>query len=306
MSMKAIECSAYGGPDVLTMRELAIPTPKDNEVLIKIKAAGVNTADVRIRGLAVDGFMRIVMRLVLGLRKPRNAVLGTTLSGIVESVGRKVIRFKPGDQIFGTTGLGLGAYAEYICLPESGNILQKPPSSSFEQAVAILFGGLTSIYFLRKAGIESKSEQKVLIYGATGSVGTAAVQVAKHYRANVTSICGEQGVELAKSLGSDNIIVYTRQDITSLHEQFDIIFDAVGKIKKKDCLHLLAAGGKFFTVGGLDIAKETVEQMQFLSDLYEKGEFKAIIDKIYPLESIVDAHRYVDSGHKKGNVVVQV
>ena len=304
--MKAAICTVYGPPEVLQLRDVTKPRPKANEVLVKIKAAGVNSADVRIRGLVVDGFMRFVMRLVLGMRKPRKSILGTTLSGVIEEVGEKVTKFKTGDEIFATTGLGLGAYAEYICLPETGTIAIKPVKSSFEQAVAILFGGLSALYFLRKAGIDKKLKQNVMIYGATGAVGSAAVQIAKHFQANVTSVCSEQGADLAYKLGSDSVIFYTNQDFIKLQQHFDIIFDAVGKLKKKDCQHLLKPNANYVTVGGLDVAKETQEQMQFLIGLYDKDELKAIIDKVYSLDNIVDAHRYVDTGKKKGNVIVRI
>jgi NADPH:quinone reductase-like Zn-dependent oxidoreductase len=304
--MKAVLCSAYGSPEVLRITEVAKPVPNTNEVLVKIKATAVNSGDVRVRGLVVKGFLRIVMRFVLGFTKPRNSILGLVLSGIVEEVGSDVKNFNPGDEVFASTGFKFGAYAEYIALPAAGTILHKPQKASFEEAAAILFGGMTALHFLQKSGIASKPNQKVLIYGATGSVGAAAVQVAKHFNANVTAVCGEQGIELAKSIGSDAIVVYTRQDYTKLGESFDIIFDAVGKTKKRDSRGILEKGGKFVTVGGLDVAKETKAQMELLKKLFDNGELKANIDRTYSLEEIREAHRYVETGRKKGNVVLRV
>ena len=304
--MKAVICTTYGMPDVLKLMEVEKPKPKDNEVLVKIRATAVNSGDVRVRGLAVNGFLRIVMRFVLGFSKPRKPVLGTVLSGVVEEVGKSVKAFKIGDEVFASTGFRFGAYAEYIALPENSTLMHKPKTASFEEAAAILFGGMTSLYFLHKAGITSKPNQKVLIYGATGSVGTAAVEIAKYYKAHVTSVCGEQGIELANKLGSDAVVIYTQQDFTKLDGRSDIVFDAVGKTSKKDCAGILSQGGRYVTVGGLDVAKETKEQMEFLKELYDRKEMHANIDRTYSLEDIVEAHRYVETGRKKGNVVVKI
>lgn len=304
--MNAVVCPAYGPPEVLRLVKLKKPTPKDNEVLVKVMATAVNSGDVRVRGLVVKGFLRIVMRVVLGFTKPRKPVLGTVLSGIVEAVGENVIAFKPGDEVMATTGFRFGAYAGYITLPSTGNMLHKPVNASFEEAAAILFGGMTALYFLQKAGIEDRSGQKVLIYGATGAVGSSAVQIARHYGAIVTAVCSEEGVALATSLGSDEVIIYTQRDFTKLEQRFDIVLDAVGKTKKSDCRSLLLPGGRYLTVGGLDVAKETKAQLAILKQLYEQGELRAVIDKTYPLREIVEAHRYVDTGRKKGNVVITV
>lgn len=304
--MKAVFCTAYGPPEVLKITEVEKPAPKDNEVLVKIRATAVNSGDTRIRGFNVDGIFRIIMRFVLGFKKPRKPILGMVLSGKVEAVGKNVKTFKPGDEVFACTGLKMGAYAQYTTIRGNGNIIHKPQNASFEEATAILFGGTSAVYFLEKAGITSRPNQKVLIYGAIGSVGAAAVQIAKHYRANVTSVCSEQGVELANMIGSDAIVLYTQQDFTKLDDKFDIVFDAVGKTKKKDCKELISEGGKYITVGGMDIAKETTEQMTFLKKLYENEELNACIDRTYPMDEIVEAHRYVDTGRKKANVVVKV
>lgn len=304
--MKAITCTAYGAPEVLRITEIAKPQPRDNEVLVKIMATAVNSGDVRVRGLAVGGFLRIVMRFVLGFIRPRKPVLGNVLSGVVEAVGKNVQAFKVGDAVFASTGFKFGAYADYITLPEDGTLAHKPANASFEEAAAILFGGMTALYFLQKAGIASRPGQQVLVYGATGSVGTAAIQIAKHYKATVTAVCSEQGVALAKALGSDEIIIYSQQDFTQSGKSFDIVFDAVGKTKKSNCKKILEKGGKYVTVGGLDVAKETREQLLQLKELFEQGAFKACIERTYPFTEIVAAHRHVDSGKKKGNVVVQV
>ena len=304
--MKAIICTAYGAPEVLKIREVEKPVPKDNEVLIKIIATAVTSADIRIRGLKVDGILRLIMPFVLGFNKPRKPILGIVLSGKVTEIGKNVKTFKRDDEVFASTGLKFGAYAQYIALPEKSNIAHKPNNASFEEAAAILFGGMSALYFLEKAGIASERAKKILIYGATGSVGSAAIEIAKHYKASVTSVCSEQGVELAKKLGSDSVIVYTQQDFTKLDTTYDIIFDAVGKIKRKDCSKLLNQGGTYITVGGMDVAKETTAQMEFLKTLYENEELNANIDSVYTMNEIVEAHRYVDTGRKKSNVVVKI
>jgi len=302
--MNAVVCLAYGPPEVLHIKKVKKPTPAATEVLVKVMATAVNSGDVRVRGLVVKGLLRIVMRLVLGIRKPRKPILGNVLSGIVEAVGEKVTTYKPGDEIMAVTGFQFGANAEYITLPATGNLSHKPSNASFEEAAAILFGGMTALYFLQKAGIGSRPNQHVLIYGATGSVGTSAVQIARHYGAAVTAVCSEAGAELAKSLGSDEVVIYTKQDFTTLEQKFDIILDAAGKTKKVDCRSLLKTGGRYVTVGGLDVAKETKAQLETLKQLFEQGELSAVIDKVYSLPEIIEAHRYVDTGRKKGNVVI--
>jgi NADPH:quinone reductase-like Zn-dependent oxidoreductase len=304
--MKAVICTAYGPPEVLKIAEVKKPEPKDNEVLVKVMATAVNSGDVRVRGLVVEGFMRIVMRLVLGFTRPRKPVLGTIVAGVVEEVGDKVKAFKAGDEVFASSGFKFGAYAEYIALPENGTIAYKPTTASFEEAAAILFGGMSALYFLEKAGIASRPNPTILIYGVTGSVGTAAVAIAKHYNADVTAVCSQQGVELAKALGSDSVVIYTEENFRQLNRKFDIVFDAVGKTKRKECNNIIRQGGRYVTVGSLDVAKETKEQMEFLKELFERGEMKANIDRTYVLDEIIEAHRYVDTGRKKGNVVVKM
>jgi len=302
--MKAAICTSYGPPEVLKIMDVERPVPKDDEVLVQIMSASVNSGDARIRGLRAPGILPLVMRILFGFTKPRNPVLGLMFSGIVEEIGKKVTAFKPGDSVFGSTGSKMGAHAEYALVREDGVVTKKPEKATYEEAAALVFGGMTATFFLRKAGIESMQHPKVLIYGATGSVGTAAVEIAKHYGAHVTSVCSERGVDLAKSLGSDEIVLYTQQDFRQLDAQFDIVFDAVGKTRKKDASRILKSKGKYLTVGGMDVAKERREQVEFLRELFDKGKIHANIDKIYPLEEIVEAHRYVDSERKKGNVVL--
>ena len=304
--MKAAICTAYGPPEVLKIKEVDKPVPKDDEILVKVMSASVNSGDARIRGLRAPGILPLVMRLLFGLTKPRNPILGLMFSGVVEEVGKDVANFKVGDPIFGSTGSKMGAHAEFAIVKANGVLTKKPEKASYEEAAALVFGGMTATFFLKKAGIESMQKPKVLIYGATGSVGTAAVEVSKHYNAHVTSVCSERGAELAKSLGSDEIVLYTQQDFRQLDTQFDIVFDAVGKTKKKDASHILKPSGKYLTVGGMDVAKERKEQLEFLSQLFDKGEIRANIDKVYPLEEIIEAHRYVDSERKKGNVVLKI
>ncbi len=304
VNMKAVICTAYGAPEVLQLATIKKPVPKDNEVLVKIVATAVNSGDVRVRGLAVDGFLRIVMRFVLGFKRPRKPVLGTIYAGVVEAVGQQVRQFQPGDEVFGSRGFQFGTYAEYITVAENSPIDHKPSNASFEEAAAILFGGMTSAFFLHKAGI--KSGQRVLVYGATGSVGTAAVEIARSHGAIVTAVCGEQGVELAQQLGSESIIVYTSEAYKQLNDQFDIIYDAVGKTTKKEFSTLLKPQGIYRTVGGLSVSKERKEQVSFLKRLFEEGKLHAHIDKWYSINEIVEAHRYVDTGRKKGNVVVTI
>lgn len=305
-TMKAVICTQYGGPEVLKIEEVAKPTPRDNEILIKIVASSVNSGDVRVRALAVEGFLRIIMRFVLGFRKPRKPILGVAFSGIVEQTGKYTKDFKVGDEVYGITGFQFGTYAEYIAVSEKSVIYKKPINATFEEAAALPFGGQTAIYFLEKAQIIQRKNPKVLIYGATGAVGSSAIQLSKYHNAEVTAVCSEGGKNLALELGAGEVIFYTQEDFTQTNEKFDIIFDAVGKITKKQCRHLLNENGSFVTVGGLEFAPDRVEQLQFLRELFEKGNYKAAIDRVYPMEEIVEAHRYVESGRKKGNVVLRI
>lgn len=303
--MKAVICTKYGTPDVLQIQEVFKPIPNDNQILVKIVASAVNSADVRVRSLDVKGFLKVIMQLVLGISKPRKPILGTVFSGVVKTVGDKVSKFKVGDKVFGMTGYNFGTYAEYITVNQNSNVLEMPKNATFEEAVAIIFGGQTAIYFLDKAKIAKKSNPKILIIGATGSVGTAAIQVAKHYRSEIVAVCSSEGQKLVVELGVKNIILYDKEDFTKQTEKFDIIFDAVGKSNRKQCEKLLNGNGIYKSVNSTN-ASETIQQLQLLKELFEKEEFKAIIDKTFQMDQIIEAHRYVDTGRKKGNVILKI
>jgi NADPH:quinone reductase-like Zn-dependent oxidoreductase len=304
--MKAAVCKKYGPPEVLQLEEVAMPACTDNDILVRIMATTVNSGDVRVRGLVVNVFLKIMMRLVLGFSKPRRPILGTVYAGIVTETGKNISRFKKGDKVFGITGFRFGTYAEYISVEDKSIIAKMPFNADFEETASLPFGWHTAIYFLKKTGIEKRKRQKLLIYGATGSVGTAAVQLAQYYGAQVTVVCSTRGTTLMKRLGVENIIYYDCQDFTQTTQRFDIIFDAVGKVSKAVCKHLLNKGGCFVTVGGLTVASANVGQLHFIRELFERGKCRAIVDKTYPLSDIVEAHRYVDTGRKKGNVVIRM
>ena len=306
-TMKAVVCTEYGPPEVLSITDIMKPVPKNNELLIRIIAASVNSGDVRVRGLTVEGFMKVVMRLVLGWKKPRKPVLGTVFAGVVERTGKAVTRFSTGDEVMGLTGFRFGTHAAYTTIKETGNVVLKPQRASFTEAAAMPFGAQTAIYFLEKAGIRKLVNPQVLIIGATGSVGTAAIQVARSYNAEITAVCNSAGIELVNRLGVTNTIAYDKDDFTKQNRQFDIIFDASGKYTKKQCAHLLKPhGGVFKTVGGLEYASEKKEQLLFLKDLYERGAYHAVIDKVFTINDAIEAHHYVESGKKKGNVVLSL
>lgn len=303
--MKAVICTKYGSPEVLQMQEVAMPIPKDYQILVKIVATAVNSGDVRVRSLDVEGYMKIIMRLVLGISKPRKPILGTVFSGIVESVGIKVSKFKIGDKVFGMTGFQFGTYAEYIAINQNSNVIGMPENASCEEAAAIVFGGQTAIHFLEKAKIAEKLNPRILIIGATGSVGIAAMQIAKNYKAYITAVCSSKGQNLVAELGVTNIVLYDKEDITKRTDKFDIIFDAVGKTNRNQCNIILSPNGVYVSVSS-GYASESLRQLEQLKDLFEKGEFKATIDKTFSMDKIVDAHRYVDTGRKKGNVVLKI
>jgi NADPH:quinone reductase-like Zn-dependent oxidoreductase len=304
--MKAIVCTKYGPPEVLQLKEVEKPTPQNDEVRIKIFATAVTASDCIVRGfnLPIWHPMGLMMGLALGFTKPRQPILGMVLAGEVESVGKDVKSFTKGDQVFGWDLRAFGAYAEYKCMPENGMLAIKPTNVNYEEAAAVPFGGLIALHFLKKGNIQRG--QKVLIYGASGAIGTSAVQLARYFGAEVTGVCSTANLELVKSLGADTVIDYTKEDFTNRGELYDFIFNAVGKRKAKlQCKKALTPNGKHVTVDD-GSPKVHIEDLILLKELVEAGKLKPVIDRSYPLEQMAEAHQYVDKGHKKGNVVITV
>ena len=314
--MKAIVCTKYGAPEVLQLSEVEKPTPKKNEICIKILATTVTSSDCIIRNSNLPWWhpMGLLMGIAIGFGKPRNPLLGMVAAGEIESVGPDVKKFNIDDAVIAYTVLSptktrMGTYAEYICIPEDWIVLPKPQNISFEEAAAIPYPAELAMHFLRKGDI--KSRKNVLIVGASGSIGTTAVQIARHYGAKVTGVCSTANVELVKSLGAETVIDYTKEDYSQRAERYDLILDAVPtqvadrKGLKAQAEKCLTADGKYISIDD-GIAKVSYDDLALLLDLTKSGEFKPVIDRIYPLEEMVEAHRYVESGHKKGNVVIIV
>lgn len=317
--MKAVVYTQYGSPEVLQLKEVEKPTPKDNEILVRVKATAVNSGDWRLR--KADPY---AVRLFFGFTKPKLGILGSVFSGQIESVGKDVNLFKVGDEVFGHTDMSFGAYAEYMCFPENGSIAVKPANITHEEAAVIPFGGVTALHFIKKAMI--KPGQKVLVVGASGAVGSAAVQLAKSLGANVTGVCSTSNVALVKSIGADKVIDYTKEDFTQNGEKYDVIFDTVKAISVSRSLKSLNRFGVMILsaaelpemLQGLwtsttsskkvmaGVISHKPEDIDRLKGLIETGKYKPVIDRTYPLAQIAEAHAYVEKGHKKGNVAIAV
>jgi NADPH:quinone reductase-like Zn-dependent oxidoreductase len=310
--MKAIVCTKYGPPEVLQIKEVEKPIPKDNEILIKIHAAAVTVSDCIVRSGKVNIFLWIPMRIFVGFRRPRRSILGLELAGEIEEIGKDIKRFKKGDRVFAFTGRKFGAYAEYTCMREDGLFMPgdglvaiKPTNASYEEAASVPSRGTLALYYLKKGNIQSG--QKVLIYGASGAVGTFAVQLARYFGAEVTGVCSTTNLELVKSLGANEVIDYTKEDFTNRGKSYDFIFDAVGKrySSKLQCKKALAPNGKYITVDN-GTPKIRIEYLNLVKELIEAGKIRPVIDRLYPLGQTAEAHQYVDQGHKKGNLVIRV
>lgn len=325
--MKAMVMTKFGRPDMLQLQEVAKPVPKDNEVLIRIHATTVTAADSELRGLKFPLAYQLAMRMYMRFVLTKPVILGQELAGEVEAVGNHVTRFRQGDQVLGWTGLRLGAYGEYICLPENGVLAIKPPTIIYEQAAPLPVGGLDAVFLMKKGHIQSG--EKVLINGAGGSIGAFAVQLAKYYGAEVTGVDSAEKLDMLRSLGADHVIDYTREDFTRSGKTYDVILDVIGKSSFSHSIRSLAPNGRYLLANpplshrmrgqwmsrrsGRQVlfwttrsASEYAEDFKFLTGLIEAGRIQSVIDRCYPLEQIAEAHRYVDSGHKKGNVVITV
>jgi len=330
--MKAVVYTEYGSPDVLQLKEVEKPTPKDNEVLVKVFATSVGYGDLvgrKFGKLRPSEFnmpfpLMVAAKFAIGRKSPKNTILGSDFAGEIEAVGKNVTRFKPGDQVFGYKGMTFGANAEYLCMPEDGMLALKPANMTYEEAATVPGGGFTALSLLRKVNIQPG--QKVLIVGASGGIGSYALQLAKYFGAEVTGVCGTPRVEMVKALGADKVIDYTQEDFTKSGETYDLVFDVYGKSLSAGWRRVLNPNGRYLfasfktphllhmlvTAKSSDkkvicaLASENPEDLNFLKELIEAGKIKTVIDRCYPLEQTADAHRYAESGHKTGNIVVMV
>jgi NADPH:quinone reductase-like Zn-dependent oxidoreductase len=302
--MKAIVATKFGGPEVLQLKEVQKPTPKDNEIMIRVHATTVSAGDIRMRSLDVPPLFWLPARITLGFTKPKHPIYGMELAGDVEATGKDVKKFKVGDPVFASTLTeNFGGYAEYKCLSEQAMVAIKPHTMTYEEAAAVPIGATTALRLLRKGDIQSG--QKVLIYGASGSVGTYAIQLAKYFGAEVTGVCSTANLDMVKALGADHVIDYTKEDVSSRTERYDVIFDTLAKFPKSSYAKVLAPKGTYVSMARLS-TKESKENLIFIRERIEAGEINAVIGRCYPLEQMVEAHRYVDTGHKQGNVVITV
>jgi NADPH:quinone reductase-like Zn-dependent oxidoreductase len=309
--MRAIVCPRYGGPDVLELREVAQPSPKDDEVCVRIMATAVTASDIFIRSSDLPLRSRIPMRLMLGITRPRRAIIGLVLAGEIASVGRDITRFRPGDEVYGLTGFGLGAYAEYTCMKETdskcGCLALKPANLTWEEATVAAYGGLLALQYTGRGDIQPG--QRVLVYGASSTSGTTAVQYAKHLGAEVTGVCSTANLDLVKSLGAHTVIDYTKVDALEPGDRYDFVLDAVGRAKtsrlKESCRASVPGRDAYVSIddGALKLDSERLRAMK---DLVEAGHISPVMDRCYPLEDIAEAHRYVEQGHKRGGVAVTV
>ncbi|MBI1281523.1 MAG: zinc-binding dehydrogenase [Anaerolineaceae bacterium] len=322
--MKAVVWTKYGPPDGLEFKEVAKPVPGDKEVLIRVYASTVTAGDVEARSLKFPLWLALPMRLYMGPIRPRNIILGQELAGVIEAVGKNVSRFTPGDQIFAAAGIQFGGYAEYVCLPEDGVLAIKPDNMSYEEAAAVPTAGLEALHFLRKAAI--KPGETVLIVGAGGSIGTFGIQLARYYQADVTGVDSTDKLDMMRSIGADHVIDFTQEDFTENGKTYDVIFDVIGKSSYSRSLASLKPHGRYLlanpvlsqiirkrlTTRGegkqviLGPASQTTENLTFIRGLIEAGKIRTIIDRCYPLKNTDEAHRYVETGQKKGNVVITV
>jgi NADPH:quinone reductase-like Zn-dependent oxidoreductase len=314
--MKAIICTKYGPPEVLQLKEVDKPVPKDNEVLVKVFAAVPTISDCYVRSGKVNFWLWLPMRMYVGFRRPRNPILGFDLAGEIEAIGKDVKRFNKGDQIFAFAGRSFGAYAEYNCLPADGIQFPKdcvmsikPSNFNFEEAAAVPSRGILALHFMRKGNI--KPGQKVLIFGASGGIGTFAVQIAKHFGAEVTGVCSTANMDMVKSMGADKVVDYKNEDIIKRDELYDFILDATPHNKtnrkslKLKCKKILSPAGQYASVDD-GTPKSRTEDLVFLKELIEAGKLKSVVEKVFNLEQLPEVHRYIEKGHKKGNVVIKI